>query len=99
MKNYNLINNQNYIRKVIKPNSAINGEVIKSEINIDKINFKFSNNHSLPVEIIGIKTKDNNKFFKFNKGIILPNKVKTCREKYVILNQLDIFESIYIKSE
>ena len=26
-----------------------------------------------------------------------PNKVKTNREKYVIVNQLDIFERIYIK--
>ncbi len=26
-----------------------------------------------------------------------PNKIKTNREKYVIVNQLDIFESIYIK--
>ena len=26
-----------------------------------------------------------------------PNKVKTCREKYVTVNQLDIFEKIYIK--
>ncbi len=26
-----------------------------------------------------------------------PNKVKTHREKYVIVNQLDIFERIYIK--
>ena len=27
-----------------------------------------------------------------------PNKVKTNREKYVIVNQLDIFERIYIKN-
>jgi tRNA (guanine-N7-)-methyltransferase len=26
-----------------------------------------------------------------------PNKVKTSREKYVLMNQLDIFEGIYIK--
>ena len=26
-----------------------------------------------------------------------PNKVKTCREKYVIVNEFDIFEKIYIK--
>ena len=26
-----------------------------------------------------------------------PNKVQTNREKYVIMNQLDIFESIYMK--
>ena len=27
-----------------------------------------------------------------------PNKVKTNREKYVIVNQLEIFERIYIKN-
>jgi len=36
------------------------------------------------------------KFFDYAKSFN-PNKVKTCREKYVIVNQLDIFERIYIK--
>ena len=36
------------------------------------------------------------KFFDYAKSFN-PNKVKTCREKYVIVNQLDIFESIYKK--
>ena len=39
-----------------------------------------------------IDKKDFNYSESFN-----PNKVKTNREKYVIFNQLDIFESIYIK--
>jgi tRNA (guanine-N7-)-methyltransferase len=39
-----------------------------------------------------IDTKDFNYSQSFN-----PYKVKTNREKYVIVNQLDIFESIYIK--
>jgi len=39
-----------------------------------------------------IDKKDFNYSMSFN-----PNKVKTNREKYVIVNQLDIFESIYIK--
>jgi len=39
-----------------------------------------------------IDKKDFNYFESFN-----PNKVKTNREKYVIVNQLDIFERIYIK--
>jgi tRNA (guanine-N7-)-methyltransferase len=39
-----------------------------------------------------IDKKDLNYSESFN-----PNKVKTNREKYVIINQLDIFESIYIK--
>ena len=39
-----------------------------------------------------IDKKDFNYSESFN-----PNKVKTNREKYVIDNQLDIFERIYIK--
>ena len=41
------------------------------------------------------KTIDNNDFNYFES--FNPNKVQTNREKYVILNQLDIFERIYIK--
>ena len=36
------------------------------------------------------------KDFNFSESFN-PNKVKTNREKYVMLNQLDIFERIYIK--
>ncbi len=39
-----------------------------------------------------IEKKDLNYSESFN-----PSKVKTNREKYVIVNQLDIFERIYIK--
>ena len=39
-----------------------------------------------------IDKKDFNYFESFN-----PNKVKTNREKYVIVNKLDIFERVYIK--
>ena len=39
-----------------------------------------------------VETKDFNFSESFN-----PNKVQTNREKYVIENQLDIFEKIYIK--
>ena len=39
-----------------------------------------------------IDKKDFNYSESFN-----PNKVKTNREKYVIVNQLDIFERIYMK--
>ena len=28
-----------------------------------------------------------------------PNKVQTNREKYVIINKLDVFEGIYIKND
>ena len=37
-----------------------------------------------------------NEDFRFNKSFN-PNKVQTNREKYVLLNQLKIYESIYIK--
>jgi len=40
-----------------------------------------------------IDEKDFNYFESFN-----PNQVKTNREKYAIINQLDIFERIYIKN-
>ncbi len=40
-----------------------------------------------------IDKKDFNYSESFN-----PGKVKTNREKYVIVNKLDIFESIYIKT-
>ena len=39
-----------------------------------------------------IDKRDFNYFASFN-----PNKVQTNREKYVVFNELDIFESIYIK--
>ena len=37
-----------------------------------------------------------NEDFRFNKSFN-PNKVQTNREKYVLLNQLKIYESIHIK--
>ena len=40
--------------------------------------------------------KINKKNFNYSESFN-PNKVQTNREKYVVLNQLDIFESIYIK--
>ena len=40
--------------------------------------------------------KIDEKNFNYSKSFN-PNKVKTNREKYVIDNQLDIFEKIYIK--
>jgi len=40
--------------------------------------------------------KIDNKYFNYSQSFN-PNKVKTNREKYVIVNQLDIFERIYIK--
>ena len=44
---------------------------------------------------LNFKTLDN-KYFNYSESFN-PNKLKTNREKYVIVNQLDIFERIYIK--
>ena len=41
-------------------------------------------------------TKLDNEFFRFNESFN-PNKIQTNREKYVIVNQLKIYESIYMK--
>ena len=38
-----------------------------------------------------------NKDFPFNESFN-PNKIQTSREKYVLLNKLKIYESIYIKT-
>ena len=38
-----------------------------------------------------------NKEFRFNESFN-PNKIQTNREKYVLLNQLKVYESIYIKN-
>ena len=40
--------------------------------------------------------KINNKDFNYSESFN-PNKIKTQREKYVIVNQLDVFDRIYIK--
>ena len=41
--------------------------------------------------------KFTNKDFRFNESFN-PNKIQTNREKYVIFNQLKIYEGIYIKT-
>ena len=43
-----------------------------------------------------IKTINTKKDFNYSQSFN-PNKVKTSREKYVIVNQLDVFERIYTK--
>ena len=47
------------------------------------------------LESTNFKKLDNDNFL-FNDSFN-PNKVQTNREKYVLLNQLKIYESIYIK--
>jgi len=86
-------------RRVIQPefinilsNSLQKGALIfvKTDVKdlFDYMDWTISSNFNFKT----IDKKDFNYSDSFN-----PNKVKTSREKYVIVNQLDIFERIYIK--
>ena len=90
---------RHYKRRVIQPgfinmlsNSLQKGTLIfiKTDVKdlFDYMNCTISNNFHFKV----IEKKDFNFSESFN-----PNKFKTNREKYVIFNQLDIFERIYMK--
>jgi len=91
---------RHYKRRVIQPefinflsNSLQRGTLIFIKTDVkDLFNYMdctISNNFYFK----NIDKKDFNYSESFN-----PNKVKTNREKYVIVNQLDIFERIYIKT-
>ena len=88
---------RHYKRRVIQPefinilsNSLQKGSLIfiKTDVKdlFDYMDFNISNSFK------AIDMKNFNYSESFN-----PNKVKTSREKYVIINQLDIFEKIYVK--
>ena len=90
---------KHYKRRVIQPdfinilsNSLQKGTLIfiKTDVKdlFDYMDYTISSNSYFKT----IDEKDFNYSESFN-----PNKVKTNREKYVIVNQLDIFERIYIK--
>ena len=90
---------RHYKRRVIQPeflnilsNSLQKGSqiFIKTDVKelFDHMNFTILNNSNFQT----IDKKDFNYSESFN-----PNQIKTNREKYVIVNQLDIFERIYIK--
>ena len=90
---------RHYKRRVIQPefinilsNSLQKGTIIfiKTDVKdlFDYMDCTISSNLYFKI----IDKKDYNYSESFN-----PNKVKTNREKYVIINQLDIFERIYIK--
>jgi len=90
---------RHYKRRVIQPefmnilsNSLQKGTLIfiKTDVKdlFDYMDYTISNNFDFKI----IDKKDFNYSESFN-----PKKVKTNREKYVIVNQLDIFERIYIK--
>ena len=91
---------KHYKRRVIQPefinilsNSLQKGTLIfiKTDVKdlFDYMDCTISSNFYFKT----IDKKDFNYSESFN-----PNKVKTNREKYVIINQLDIFEKIYIKT-
>ena len=90
---------KHYKRRVIQPefinslsNSLQKGTLIfiKTDVKdlFDYMDYTISSNFYFKT----IDKKDFNYSESFN-----PNKVKTNREKYVIVNQLEIFEKIYIK--
>ncbi len=90
---------RHYKRRVIQPefinflsNSLQKGTLIfiKTDVKdlFDYMDYTISNNFYFKK----IDKKDFNYSDSFN-----PNKFKTNREKYVIVNQLDIFERIYVK--
>ena len=68
--------------------------------NIDFVASNYKNNSEISKNLRISSTfyfkKLDKKDFNYSKSFN-PNKVKTNREKYVIVNQLDIFERIYIK--
>ncbi len=86
-------------RRIIQPkfvnilaNSLQKGSLIFIKTDVEDL-FKFMDNTiSSNFNFKKIDNKDFNYSESFN-----PNKIKTNREKYVIVNQLDIFERIYIK--
>ena len=90
---------RHYKRRVIQPefinilsNSLQTGTLIfiKTDVKdlFDYMDYTISSNFYFQT----IDEKDFNYSESFN-----PNKVKTNREKYVVINRLDIFERIYIK--
>jgi len=90
---------RHYKRRVIQPefinilsNALQKGTVIfiKTDVKdlFDYMDFTISSNFHFKT----INKEDFNYSESFN-----PNKVKTNREKYVIINQLDIFERLYMK--
>ena len=91
---------RHYKRRVVQPefinilsNSLPKGSLIfiKTDVKdlFDYMDFTISSNFNLK--------KIDKKDFDFSKSFN-PNNFKTNREKYVIFNQLDIFEKIYLKT-
>ena len=71
-----LYTNQKYIQSKINPSSVIQSFILNNERG--KKILKVKNNHSLPIELVGIKIKGDNKIFKFKEIYSIPNKPKRC---------------------
>jgi len=91
---------RHYKRRVIQPefinflsNSLQKGSLIFVKTDVKDLFEYMDCTISSNLHFKTIDKKDFNYAESFN-----PDKVKTNREKYVIVNQLDIFEKIYIKS-
>jgi len=90
---------RHYKRRVIQPefinflsNSLQKGTLIFIKTDVKDLFNYMDSTISSNFYFETIDKKDFNYSESFN-----PNKVKTNREKYVIVNQLDIFERIYMK--
>ncbi len=90
---------RHYKRRVIQPefinflsNSLQKGTLIFIKTDVEDLFNYMDSTISSNFYFKTIHEKDFNYADSFN-----PNKVRTNREKYVIVNQLDIFEKIYIK--
>jgi len=91
---------RHYKRRIIQPefinilsNSMQIGSLIFIKTDVKDL-YEYMNNTILAnCNFKKLDTKDFNYSESFN-----PNKIKTNREKYVFFNELDIFESIYIKT-
>ena len=90
---------RHYKRRVIQPDlinilskSMQKGSLIFIKTDVKDLFDYMDNTISSNINFKEIDEKDFNYSDSFN-----PNKVKTNREKYVIVNQIDIFEKIYMK--
>ena len=90
---------KHYKRRVIQPeiinflsNSMQKGSFIFIKTDVKEL---FDYMESTITESIKFRKLDKQDFL-FNKSFN-PNKIKTNREKYVMLNQMKIYESIYVK--
>ncbi len=90
---------RHFKRRVIQPefinllsNSLQNGSLIFIKTDVKDLFDYMDSTISSNLSFKKINKNNFNYLESFN-----PSKIKTSREKYVIINQLDIFESIYIK--